>query len=428
MAQAARAAFRPVGVGNIMYSLLHKSAQHKTSTSFYRLYQTFVPKPTYQSFPNVKQKCSKTIWQTQSVRGGLLFRQTVGEPVLCFRFYSAGLQKQMPALTAKRPARKKTPRVKEDAKEHVNNVVAYAVAEELDLSQLRKALTVQGLYQICDLPVDVLDAVYVKAKYTVDETHREIFFFRDGSAVFWSMPEVERGEVLKSLVKHSLEPYDRSLVIHEREEMDLLYIKSATGLLGDTIQMNGEIEEGQMTLEKYAFSNALAQSVKLSIWEAFLERMVDSIESVTEDLRDGGKIRLSRRSVLRKTGELFALRHLINLSSDLLDTPDFYWDRATLEPLYLCVYNHLAISRRTRVMNERLSHCCELTDLLSSQLNDAHHTRLEVMIIILILVEVAFETVHYIERYLDHKSQAEGTKKPHRDTVSLVVPYPPAMG
>ena len=41
-----------------------------------------------------------------------------------------------------------------------------------------------------------------------------------------------------------------------------------------------------------------------------------------------------------------------------------------------------------QVMNEKLSHCCELTELLSTQLNDAHHTRLEVMIIVLIMVEV----------------------------------------
>ncbi|GFO15191.1 required for meiotic nuclear division protein 1 [Plakobranchus ocellatus] len=108
---------------------------------------------------------------------------------------------------------------------------------------------------------------------------------------------------------------------------------------------------------------------------------------------------MSRKQVLMKTGELFSLRHLINLSSDLLDTPDFYWDRAVLEPLYQSLCNHLNIARRTRVMNEKLSHCCELTELLSTQLNDAHHTRLEVMIIVLILVEVVFECIHYVERY-----------------------------
>ena len=70
---------------------------------------------------------------------------------------------------------------------------------------------------------------------------------------------------------------------------------------------------------------------------------------IVQDLKDDQKIRMSRREVLRYTGELFALRHLINLSSDLLDTPDFYWDRSALEPLYQSVYNHLEIARRCKV-------------------------------------------------------------------------------
>ena len=37
--------------------------------------------------------------------------------------------------------------------EYVDVVVGYAVAEELDLSQLKDALQVQGLYQICELPI-----------------------------------------------------------------------------------------------------------------------------------------------------------------------------------------------------------------------------------------------------------------------------------
>jgi required for meiotic nuclear division protein 1 len=82
------------------------------------------------------------------------------------------------------------------------------------------------------------------------------------------------------------------------------------------------------TLAKYTFSNALSLSVKLGIWEASLDNYVDSMAYVTEDLKQGEKIKMTRPEMLRKTGELFALRHLINLSSDLLDTPDFYWDRS----------------------------------------------------------------------------------------------------
>lgn len=162
---------------------------------------------------------------------------------------------------------------------------------------------------------------------------------------------------------------------------------------------NFAINKEDNLLEKYTFSNALSLSVKLGLWEAALDNYVDSMAYVTEDLKKGSKIKIDRHEMLRKTGELFALRHAINLSSDLLDTPDFYWDREHLETLFAQTTNFLSISRRTRVMNEKLNHCVELAELVSSNLNDTHHVRLEWMIIILIMVEVGFECLHYGERF-----------------------------
>jgi glutathione synthase len=117
-------------------------------------------------------------------------------------------------------------------------------------------------------------------------------------------------------------------------------------------------------------------------------------------MKEGKKITLTRDEVFRKTGQLFALRHRINLSSDLLDAPDFYWDRHELEKLFMDTIRHLNINKRTKIMNEKLSHCVELMELLASHLNDIHHVRLEWMIIILIMVEVVFEFIHYAERLL----------------------------
>lgn len=51
-------------------------------------------------------------------------------------------------------------------------------------------------------------------------------------------------------------------------------------------------------------------------------------------------------------------------------------------------------------MNEKLNHCVELAELISSNLNDTHHVRLEWMIIVLIMVEVGFEILHYIDRFM----------------------------
>ena len=52
-----------------------------------------------------------------------------------------------------------------------------------------------------------------------------------------------------------------------------------------------------------------------------------------------------------------------------------------------------------QVMNEKLNHCVELADMLTTNLADQHHVRLEWMIIALIMVEVGFEVIHFLERY-----------------------------
>ena len=64
-------------------------------------------------------------------------------------------------------------------------------------------------------------------------------------------------------------------------------------------------------------------------------------------------MKLSRDDVLRKTGELYNLSHQINLSSDLLDTPDFYWDRDNLEILYRQANNYFNINSRTKVYSSK---------------------------------------------------------------------------
>lgn len=245
------------------------------------------------------------------------------------------------------------------------------------------------------------DVIHAVAKYEVGHEPREIFFFREGSIVMWNISDLECGNLLQFLRNYEQNRYMKELIHTESELMHYTYAdfgKKSHLKDGDIILAR---EAGSLDkLDKYTFSNAMAQSVKLGIWEASLNRYVDSIEFVTEDLKAGRKLQMTQQEVLRKQGELFALRHRINLSSDLLDTPDFYWERDDLENLYQQICGYFSIAKRTKVMNERLNHCVELVSILSSHLSDRHHVRLEWMIIILIMVEVAFEVLHYLERYL----------------------------
>uniref|UniRef100_A0ACB8GCP7 Required for meiotic nuclear division protein 1 n=1 Tax=Sphaerodactylus townsendi TaxID=933632 RepID=A0ACB8GCP7_9SAUR len=218
-----------------------------------------------------------------------------------------------------------------------------------------------------------------------------IFFFREGSVVFWNTEEKTMKNIMQVLERHEIQPYEVALIHWENEEINYRRGEGPSKLHRGEILINSELDIDEVTLEKFAFSNALCLSVKLAIWEASLDNFVESIQSIPEILKSRRKVKLSHADVMQKIGELFALRHHINLSSDLLITPDFYWDREHLEQLYDKTCQFLSINRRVKVMNEKLQHCTELTDLMRSHLSEKHALRLEWMIVILITIEVMFE-------------------------------------
>ncbi|KPM09856.1 DUF155 domain containing protein, partial [Sarcoptes scabiei] len=258
-------------------------------------------------------------------------------------------------------------------------VIALSTADEYLLDEFRTYLISNGLYEPVGYDETIKqelddDVLHLTAKYAIDDVAREFFVFSEGSIVFWNMSFSECEAILKPLRDFEVNSYKKEVIFDEKEEIDIALIRSAPSKLSNgLIHLNLDNDENSLNLEKYAFSNAIALSVKLSIWEANLDHYIESIGYITQDMKEGRKIRLTREQVFKKTGQLFGLRHRLNLSSDMLDTPDFYWDREDLEKLFLATYSHLNISKRTKVMNEKLNHCIELMDLLSNHLNDIHH-------------------------------------------------------
>lgn len=249
-------------------------------------------------------------------------------------------------VVKKRPARKKqrTDDTKTDGK---FNVIAYGTAEEYDLEALHTALTKQDLYETKKFYTEGEDVLHVRSKYNVELEPRDIFFFREGSVVMWNLSENEAKTLLRNIEPYEIGPYPYEIVKLEKEVMTYAYVEDKIGGLKNETFLIQPNNDGD--LEKYTFSNAMTSSVKLGIWEATLEKYIDGLASVTADLKEGRKIRMSRSAVLRKTGELFALKHLVNLDSDLLETPDFYWDREELERLFAQTCTYFSISKRKRV-------------------------------------------------------------------------------
>nr|XP_023692080.1 required for meiotic nuclear division protein 1 homolog isoform X2 [Paramormyrops kingsleyae] len=313
--------------------------------------------------------------------------------------------KKQGAATAKRPP--KGPRTKqpsranvaaqEDDGTEVMQCVAFATADHYVLPSLCHDLVANGFFEVKDFPRDASNVLVMGTEMAAKPYDQPLmFFFREGAVVFWNVEERTMKLVMRTLEQHEIQPYEVALVHWENEEIGYSLGAGSSKLHHGSFHLDSELEQDLAVLEKFAFSNALSLSVKLAIWEVSLDNFVDSIQSIPEMLKSGKRVKLSRAEVMQKIGELFALRHRINLSSDLLITPDFYWDRENLEQLYDKTCQFLSINRRVKVMNEKLQHCTELTDLMRNHLSEKHGLRLEWMIVILITIEVMFELARVI--------------------------------
>ncbi|XP_041972259.1 required for meiotic nuclear division protein 1 homolog [Aricia agestis] len=277
--------------------------------------------------------------------------------------------------------------------------LAYATAHSYDLKGIRQALVQQKLYEPgTSKAEEVGDVVVANAVYKIGDEPREILFFQEGSVVFWNCTELEAKNVLDFIKPFEIESYPSEVVKKESEVMTYFYQKNAKNchLSEEAIVL---VPDQDNSLEKYAFSHAMAQSARLGAWEERLEELASSISSHMALMEREGAVHVDKKELVRKLGQVFTLRHRLNVESDLLDTPDRYWEQERLERLYSHTVAYFTIPRRTRVLNSRLSHCAELLELLWSWAADRHHVRLELWVIALILAEVCFELLHVFERY-----------------------------
>lgn len=218
----------------------------------------------------------------------------------------------------------------------------------------------------------------------------DIFYFSYGTIVMWGLSKEQEEEVLSSLRPFQESPNDNT----EYEESRFSIGQSAK-ILKDDITLPADD-----VLTKLAFSHGLAQSVKLSAFEKLIERRIEHSRYAPESLARHGRIPMSRKKLSRMMGEIIIDRNSINLHTDILDTPEFFWEYSDLEPLYRLIAQDLDITSRVSVLNRRLDIVKDLFEVLSTELGHRHSSRLEWIIIFLIFIEVAVtfakEVFHFL--------------------------------
>lgn len=246
----------------------------------------------------------------------------------------------------------------------------------------------------------------------VDYHGNEVVLLASGSLVGWGMKE--------DTFVADVVPQFASVVVHpcspESDELDWIELgdsetqnaphNGTSFMLGEVLVIQGNDPE-QKLLDKAAFAIGISRSTRLSVIENALEEHIQMTKTNLEYLSVGKQITTTESDVLKLTGRLFLLRGKLNLYSELIETPDLYWTEPNLEKIYESVSKILDIHPRISILNRKLDYATEEQRALLSVLNEKKSTRLEWIIIVLIMVEVCFETFHFYEKYAEKPGKTE---------------------
>lgn len=224
------------------------------------------------------------------------------------------------------------------------------------------------------------------------ESFGDVFYFSYGTTVCWSMSKDRALQFLEEARPFEVQRYEEV----EVDEFTYLYDSSSVPKIAE----DEIILPNQDILTKLAISHGLAQSVKLGAFEVAVQKTFNNMQYIPENLARKGRISLSRIEIRRKMGELFLERNSITLHVNVLDTPELFWDYPELEPLYRMIANHLDIEKRGHVLNQRLEVIHELFEMLGTELNHQHSSRLEWIIIGLIVIEVVVTVLKDVLRII----------------------------
>ncbi|KAI5821037.1 hypothetical protein BZA77DRAFT_223426, partial [Pyronema omphalodes] len=228
----------------------------------------------------------------------------------------------------------------------------------------------------------------------VDQQHRainngDVFLFQYGVVVIWGMSLEDEAKFLRDIAKFENEKLADDDVQVENFNF---YVTSSyqPRIYNDFITLR----DNRNYMIKLSISHAIAQSVKISLFEDLMNTAIDETKMIPDDIAQTGKVGISRKEVMKHIGELFILRININLQGSVLDSPELMWSEPQLEPVYQAARSYLEINQRLELLNQRLEVIKDLLQMLKEQMTHTQGEHLEWIVIILIAAEIVVAVVN----------------------------------
>lgn len=265
--------------------------------------------------------------------------------------------------------------------------LSYCIAGKIDLSRLDNYYKTSATDHIAVRFRDVL-------KLTTPNPAVIIFVFKNGTVVSWGIKRYAIHPYLETIKQFS----EKLISFQVRDEFVYLHGNNKTA-----IEPHDYFEVDCLTIDraldtddlKLSISYGFSQSVKLQYFETILESLIEKNIPIIHSLSTRGQIAVKRKQIRQIIGELIGAKSEMNLLSNFLYHPKYFWQHPTLEEYYIMLERYLHIQRRVNAINHRLDTLNEIFDMFNSYMENRHSHHLEIIIIVLITIETVFAVMSF---------------------------------
>ncbi|HAT1595902.1 TPA: RMD1 family protein [Legionella pneumophila] len=263
--------------------------------------------------------------------------------------------------------------------------LSFCVAKTIDLTRLDLHLkNVSKEFSA----VKTRDVIRLNSHSNKDHT---LFIFKNGTVVSWGVKRYQIHDyldIIKLLVDKPV-----ALLVHDEFHYQI----------GDktAIEPHGFYDVDCLTIEedsdelKLSLSYGFSQSVKLQYFETIIDALIEKYNPLIQALSHKGEMPISRKQIQQVIGEILGAKSELNLISNFLYHPKYFWQHPTLEEHFSMLERYLHIQRRVNAINHRLDTLNEIFDMFNGYLESRHGHHLEIIIIVLIAVEIIIAVMNF---------------------------------
>ena len=246
-------------------------------------------------------------------------------------------------------------------------VVANRIAESISLKEVRLQFSYQLLFSDSD------------ELYFQIGTNQFVYIFQYGMVSFFNMTDAEIDVITQSIAPYCYE-YTNDFV---SDEIELLIQPNTLDVTFDKIilpELNSE-------MIRLVMLNT-TQSVALNWYSQLTEELLKDTTTHTIYLEEKGKLNISGAKLKRYIGRILNIKNKISVNLYIFDSPEITSEQEHLNKLNLGLKWSFDLKDRYQVINQQLEIIKENLDLFKDIMHHRESSKLEWIIIILILVEV----------------------------------------